>query len=119
MTTNGFGQVFLNGTHPPHLLYGVAGLGADIVFAFFGYKRYDVRVVGLAGVFAGLFWYPVDFATHGVYLYSASFILIDLFIRLLGSAVGNGLLGAAIGIAIMGVVRRGGLRFQGTGKARE
>lgn len=115
MTINGFGQVFLNGTHSPHLLYGVAGLGADIAFAFFGYKRYDVRVVGLAGVFAGLFWYPIVFVTHGVYFYSASFILIDFFVRLLGSAIGNGLLGATIGIAIMGAVRRSGLLFQGAG----
>src|SRR5712692_3322937 len=74
MTINGFGQVFLNGTHTPHLLYGVSGLGADIVFASFRYRRYDVSVAALAGLFASLFWYPVVYATHGVYLFPTSFI---------------------------------------------
>jgi ABC-type thiamin/hydroxymethylpyrimidine transport system permease subunit len=106
MTINGFGQVFLNGTHTPHLLYGVAGLGADLVFAAFMYKRYDVRVAALAGLSAGLFWYPIVYATHGVYLYPTSFIIIDLIIRALGSPIGNGLLGAAIGTAILRIAQR-------------
>ena len=33
LTINGICQVFVNGTHDPHLLYGVPGLGADLVFA--------------------------------------------------------------------------------------
>lgn len=98
MSVNGFGQVFLNGTHAPHLLYGVAGLGADLTFALFRYKRYDVRAAAVAGLSAGLFWYPIVYVTHGVYLYPTSFIAIDLLGRVLGSMVGNGLLGAAIGI---------------------
>ncbi|HEV2137714.1 MAG TPA: ECF transporter S component [Nitrososphaerales archaeon] len=98
MTINGFGQVYLNRTHEPHLLYGVAGLGADLVFALYGYKRYDARVVALAGVAAGLFWYPVVYATHGVYLYPITFVALDLIGRVVGSAIGNGLLGAAIGV---------------------
>jgi ABC-type thiamin/hydroxymethylpyrimidine transport system permease subunit len=105
MTINGFGQVFLNGTHAPHLLYGVAGLGADLVFASFMYKRYDVSVAALAGLFASLFWYPVVYATHGVYLYPTSFIIVDLIVRALGSTIGNGLLGAAIGTVILKIAR--------------
>ena len=38
LTVNGICQVFVNGTHDPHLLYGVPGLGADLVFASFRYK---------------------------------------------------------------------------------
>jgi ABC-type thiamin/hydroxymethylpyrimidine transport system permease subunit len=106
MTINGFGQVFLNGTHAPHLLYGVAGLGADLAFVLFRYKRYDVRIVALAGLFAGLFWYPIVYLTHGVYLYPISFIAIDLLGRVFGSMVGNGLLGAAIGVVAIKAYNR-------------
>ena len=109
MTINGFGQVFLNGTHAPHLLYGVAGLGADLMFALFGYKRYDVSVVALAGLSAGMFWYPIVYATHGIYLYPTLFIAIDLIVRALGSPIGDGLLGAAIGIAFLRLARK--IRF--------
>jgi ABC-type thiamin/hydroxymethylpyrimidine transport system permease subunit len=101
MTINGFGQVLLNGTHSPHLLYGVTGLGADLVFALFKYKRYDISTVALAGLAASMFWYPIVYATHGVYLFPISFTVIDLIIRALGSTVGNGFLGAAIGILIL------------------
>jgi ABC-type thiamin/hydroxymethylpyrimidine transport system permease subunit len=105
MTINGFGQVFLNGTHAPHLLYGVAGLGADLALALFGYKRYDASVVALAGLSAGMFWYPIVYATHGIYLYPTLFIVTDLIVRALGSPIGDGLLGAAIGIAFLWVAR--------------
>ncbi len=101
MTINGFGQVLLNGTRSPHLLYGVAGLGTDLVFALFKYKRYDISSVALAGLAASMFWYPLVYATHSVYLFPISFTVIDLLARALGSIVGNGFLGAAIGILIL------------------
>ena len=101
MTINGFGQVLLNGTHSPHLLYGVAGLGTDLVFALFKYKRYDISSVALAGLAASMFWYPLVYATHSVCLFPISFTVIDLLARALGSIVGNGFLGAAIGILIL------------------
>ena len=116
MTINGFGQVFLNGTHTPHLLYGVAGLGADLVFASLMYKRYDIKAAAMAGLSAGLFWYPIVYATHGVYLYPTSFIVIDLIVRALGSAMGNGLLGAAIGTAILRIAPRVKERYAGQTK---
>ena len=106
MTINGFGQVFLNGTHTPHLLYGVTGLGADVVFASFKYRRYDIPAVSLAGVASTMFWYPIVYFTHSLNLFPSSFIVADLAIRVLGSAVGNGLLGAAIGLVILRVAGR-------------
>jgi len=106
LTINGFCQVFVYGTHDPHLLYGVPGLGADIVFASFRYKRYDVPAVSLAGISCGIFWYPIVWFTHGVYLYPPSFIVSDLAIRIVGSAVGNGLLGAALALIILKLVGR-------------
>lgn len=111
MTINGFGQVLVNGTHAPHLLYGITGLGADLAFALFRYKRYDVLAVALAGLSAGLFWYPIVYVTHGVYLYPASFVAIDLVGRILGSTMGNGLLGASIGVVAIRASSRASLIF--------
>jgi ABC-type thiamin/hydroxymethylpyrimidine transport system permease subunit len=106
LTINGFCQVFVHGTHDPHLLYGVPGLGADVVFALFRYRRYDVPVVCLAGIACGVFWYPIVWFTHGIYLYPRSFILPDLALRILGSAVGDGLFAAAVALTILKIVGR-------------
>lgn len=100
LTVNGLIQVFIYGTHDPHILYGFSGLGADIVFARFRYARYDGPVLFLAGAALGLFWYPIVFFTHGVYLYPPSFVLSDLLTRVIGSGVGDGLIGAALAIAV-------------------
>lgn len=96
MAINGVCQVFVNGTHDPHLFYVAPGLGADIVFALSRFRRYDLRTVCLAGSAAALFWYPVVWFTHGLYLYPATFLVPDLGVRLLGGAGGNGLEGAGI-----------------------
>jgi len=101
LTINGFVQVFAYGTHDPHLFYGVAGLGTDIVFALFRFRRYDAAVVCLAGMAAAFFWYPVVWFTHGLYLYPPTFILSDLAVRIVGSAVGNGLLGAGLALLVL------------------
>jgi ABC-type thiamin/hydroxymethylpyrimidine transport system permease subunit len=106
MTINGICQVFINGTHDPHLLYGVPGLGADLVFASFRYKRYDLPAVCLAGVATAMFWYPIVWFTHGIYLYPVSFILSDIALRVLGSAVGDGLLAGAVALLIFSLLRR-------------
>jgi ABC-type thiamin/hydroxymethylpyrimidine transport system permease subunit len=106
LTINGLCQVFVGGAHDPHLLYGVPGLGADLVFASFRYKRYDIPAVCLAGIASAMFWYPIVWFTHGIYLYPVSFILSDLALRVLGSAVGDGLLGGAIALLIFILVGR-------------
>jgi len=106
LTINGLCQVFVNGTHDPHLLYGVPGLGADLVFAALRYRRYDLPTVCLAGVACSMFWYPIVWFTHGIYLYPLSFITSDLAFRILGSAVGDGLLGGAVSLLILVVARR-------------
>jgi len=106
LTINGLCQVFVNGSHDPHLLYGVPGLGADLVFASFRYKRYDVQAVCLAGIACSMFWYPIVWFTHGIYLYPVSFILSDLAFRVLGGSVGDGLLGGAIALLIFRLAGR-------------
>jgi len=106
LTINGLCQVFVYGNHDPHLFYGFSGLGADIVFALLRYRRYDIVAVCSAGIMCGLFWYPIVWFTHGIYLYPPSFILSDLAIRVLGSALGDGLLGAALALVILRLAGR-------------
>jgi ABC-type thiamin/hydroxymethylpyrimidine transport system permease subunit len=101
LTINGLCQVFVNGTHDPHLLYGVPGLGADIVFASFNYRRYDAAAVALAGMACGIFWYPIVWFTHGIYLYPPTFIVADLGIRILGTTVGDGLLAGGVAFVLL------------------
>lgn len=106
LTVNGCMQVFVNGTHDPHLLYGVPGLGADLVFAFFEYKRYDWLSFSLAGVACAVFWYPIVWFTHGIYVHPLSFVLPDFALRVLGSAVGDGFLGGAVAVAVIRLAGR-------------
>lgn len=106
----------LSMAHNPHLLYGVSGLGADIIFASFRYKRYDVSAVCLAGIACGLFWYPIVWFTHGIYLYPPSFVVSDLAIRVVGSAaflppMATILAGATVFMVLMDLVTRGRLGY--------
>ena len=52
------------------------------------------------------------------YLYPLSFIGTDLVTRVVGGAVGNGLLGAGLGVTILEAGRRVGLHL-GSGKLPE
>ncbi len=103
MTVNGIGQFLIDGFQGPHhLLYGVSGLGADVVFGLFRYRRYGVRVSIAAGIASQMFWLPISYAYHAVLqLYPLTFIESDLVVRVLGSVVGDGLLGAALGFVII------------------
>jgi ABC-type thiamin/hydroxymethylpyrimidine transport system permease subunit len=101
LTINGLCQVFVNGNHDPHLLYGVPGLGADIVFASLRYRRYDLPTIGFAGIACAMFWYPVVWFTHGLYLYPTTFIVSDFALRVLGSAVGDGLLAGGVALLLL------------------
>ncbi|MDG6967170.1 MAG: ECF transporter S component [Nitrososphaerota archaeon] len=107
LSINGLLQVFVYGTHDPHLLYGVAGLGADLVFGAFRYRRYDVATVALAGAACQMFWYTIVWFTHGIYLYAAQFILADLAMRVLGGAMADGLLAGGLAFVLLRLAGRG------------
>src|SRR5438128_2086751 len=112
MTINGFGQFFRDGfVGPHHLLYGFAGVGADVVFWAFRYRRYDAAASAFAGVAAQFFWVPFSYVYHVVYLYPLSFIGGDLLIRVIGGALGAGLLGAGLGVAVLQVGSWAGLQI--------
>ncbi len=106
MTINGFVQVFASGIHAPHLLYGVTGLGTDLTFAYFRNRSYDISTYMLAGIASQVFWYPIVYLTHGVHLFPVIFIVSDFALRIVGSAIGNGLLGAGLGFIVLGLARR-------------
>jgi len=104
MAINGLGQYFLVDSlqGPHHLFYFLAGLGADVLFGLFRYKSYDVATCILAGIAAQLFWIPVSYVYHNVFsIYSRGFIENDIATRIIGSAIGDGLLGAALGYVIL------------------
>ena len=108
MTINGFAQFFfIDGfTGPHHLLYGLTGLGADLGFALFRYKRYGALVSALAGLLAQLFWVPITYTYHAVFThYSISWMVGDIATRAVGGAVGDGLLGFAIGFAVLRIAK--------------
>jgi energy-coupling factor transport system substrate-specific component len=116
MGINGLGQYILVDSlqGPHHLVYFVAGLGADLVFGLFRYKRYDVASCIVAGIASQLFWIPVSYVYHNVLsLYTTNFIVGDISTRILGGAVGDGLLGGALGYVILHIalaVRRSRVR---------
>lgn len=108
MTINGVGQFVIDGFQGPHhLLYGVAGVGADVGFAAFRYRRYDVLATVFAGIMAQLFWIPVSYAYHSVpQFYSTMWMEGDLAARMLGGALGDGLLAFAIGYAVLRIAKQ-------------
>jgi len=112
MAVNGVTQVFRDGfVGPHHLFYWVAGLGADVVFAAYRYRRYDAASSALAGIAAQVFWIPFTYAYHVVYVHPISFIEGDLIVRTIGSAVGDGLVGAGIGASILWLSTRAGVQL--------
>jgi energy-coupling factor transport system substrate-specific component len=103
MTINGFGQFIVDGFQGPHhLLYGVAGLGADLVLAAFRYRRFDLRAAALAGISCQLFWIPVTYTYHNVLgRFSTTFVVGDILTRLAVGAVVDGVFGALLGLALL------------------
>ncbi|MDV3293845.1 MAG: ECF transporter S component [Nitrososphaerales archaeon] len=102
MTVNGILQVFVNGSTFPHIFYGVTGVGADLGYAAFRYRRYDVLAVLLAGVASQFFWIPYSYGMHTVLaVYGLSFVPGDLLVRFIGGAVGNGIFGGLLGFILV------------------
>jgi ABC-type thiamin/hydroxymethylpyrimidine transport system permease subunit len=108
LTINGFGQFVIDGFQGPHhLFYGAAGLGADLVFASFRYRRFDAVTSGLAGVACQLFWIPFTYVYHDVFSrFPISFLVNDVITRVVGGAIGDGLLGLVLGFLVLKVVHR-------------
>jgi len=111
MTVNGFVQVFVNGSHLPHLLYGFNGLAADSIFFSFRYKRYDILSVSLAGIASSLAWFVNVGFSHDEFMFPVLDILRKACIRVIGGMIGDGWLGGALGFLLMKLHQKVGPRL--------
>ena len=108
MTINGFGQFLLDGFQGPHhLLYGLVGVGADLVFMMSRYERFDAITAALAGVACQVFWIPVTYAYHNVLgRFPPAFIAGDIATRIVVGALLDGLMGALVGVLVLESFKR-------------
>lgn len=89
------------------LISGVLqGLGAEIVFFAFGYKRWNISVLLLASVLATFGSFVIDYAVYGFGTKTAFIQVSSWIARFAGSLVVCGLLGKWISdaLAAMGVL---------------
>lgn len=69
------------------------GLGAELVFAAFRYKRFDLRVAVLAGIGAAVLEWILELFAFGGLAYSVSYNVIYLVTMIISGAVLAGVLG--------------------------
>lgn len=74
----------------------VQGMGAEIIFFAFAYKKWDLKVLVLAALFSAFFSYSLDFALYDYGNLSFSFNLIQLISFLFSAALLAGWLSAVI-----------------------
>lgn len=74
-----FVQSLLTHWGPMSLMWGlVQGLGAEIIFLFFAYKKWDLWVLVLAAITSTLFSYTLDYFYYGYGDLSLTFNLIQV-----------------------------------------
>lgn len=74
----------------------VQGLGAEIIFLAFAYKKWDLKVLVLASLLSAFFSYSLDFALYDYGNLSFSFNMIQLISFLFSAALLAGWLSAVI-----------------------
>ncbi len=70
----------------------VQGLGAEVIFLFFAYKKWDVKILVLAAIVSALFSYILDYFYYNYNQLSLNFNLVQLISFLISSAILAGLL---------------------------
>lgn len=70
----------------------VQGLGAEIIFLTFAYKKWNLKVLILASVFSAFFSYSLDFALYDYRNLSFSFNMIQLISFLFSASLFAGFL---------------------------
>lgn len=89
-------------------IWGLAqGIGCELIFLVFRYRRWDAAVLMLAGALAGLFEYVLDFFYSHYAGLKLWVILVQIVSDMVGGAILAGLLAYVIGNAIRktGVLR--------------
>ena len=68
------------------LLWGfVQGLGAEIIFLIFAYKKWDLKVMILASILSSLFSFALDYEYYGYQLLSPTLVMTQLTSYVLSS----------------------------------
>lgn len=83
------------------LLVGVfQGIGAEIAFALFRYKKYNLSVLMFSGAVAGIFNIIYGIVANGFAYYTATALVATLVINIISGMLLGGLLGKLIVDAI-------------------
>ncbi|MNW30611.1 putative HMP/thiamine permease protein YkoE [compost metagenome] len=108
-TIAGTVEVLIGNTVGPVLIVSamIQGLGAEVVFAAFRYRRYNLVVLMLAGMGAAVFSFIWGYFRSGFAALSVDLVLAMLIVRLISGALLAGLLGKWIAdaLASTGVLR--------------
>lgn len=108
-TIAGVVEVLIGNTVGPILIVSaiIQGLGAEVVFAAFRYRRYNLAVLMLAGIGAAVFSFIWGYFRSGFAALSVDLVLTMLIVRIISGALLAGLLGKWIAdaLASTGVLR--------------
>lgn len=74
----------------------VQGLGAELVFLVFAYKKWDRWIIVLASIFSAVFSYALDFFIYDYQNLNLQLNLMQLISFILSAAVLSGLLSASV-----------------------
>lgn len=108
-TIAGIVEILIGNTVGPILIVSaiIQGLGAEVVFAAFRYRRYNLAVLMLAGMGAAVFSFIWGYFRSGFAALSMDLVLAMLIVRIISGALLAGLLGKWIAdaLASTGVLR--------------
>jgi energy-coupling factor transport system substrate-specific component len=69
------------------LVWGVAqGLGAEIIFFYFGYKRWDLKVLILASSLSAAFSYLLDYFIYDYHSLKGEIVIVQVATYIISSA---------------------------------
>lgn len=94
----------------------IQGLGAELGFAVFRYKKYNLFSMSLSGIFAALFIYVYELFYLQNYLLAPGLLAAKLVVRIVSAVVFSGLTAKA---ACDGLARTGVLKNYGLGLAQQ
>ncbi|MCJ8008372.1 ECF transporter S component [Lederbergia wuyishanensis] len=117
-TIAAFIEVLIGNVNGPRLILSgmIQGLGAELVFAATGWKRYSVWVLMAAGMGSSVFSFAWGYFLSGFQALSPQYVLWMFIIRLISGALFAGLLGKYISDAL---AKTGVLNGMELGKERK
>lgn len=116
-TIAAFVEILIGNVNGPRLLLAgmIQGLGAEVVFAATGWKRYSVWVLMAAGMGSSVFSFAWGYFTSGFAALSPQYVMLMFVIRLASGAIMAGLLGKYISDTL---AKKGVLNGMALGKER-